>query len=179
MINIFLIPAKGRIDYQVVEEMYGTLGARPADKYPARAENVIEDGILDAWGNTWQGPKHEIPAGFTVRLLDKFYLDHIVTRNGRTTPWKCGTKDFEILIGKTLNGPWTSVLNDSMENHLAPPIPWSIPVNLKKFDIATNTNGQYIKFVCHSHHPTHVNAESWAPRCSLQYLAIYGSQYWS
>ena len=161
--------------------MYGSQGARPAHKFPGRAENVIEDSILDAWGNHWVGPQNNLPAGFTVRLLDKFYLDHIVTRNGKTTPWKCGTKDFEILIGRSLNGPWTSVLNDSMENPLSPPIPWGTPANLKKFDIAANTNGQYMKFVCHSHHPTHIDAESYAPRCSLQYLAIYGSQYmyWS
>ena len=73
--------------------MYGSQGARPAHKFPGRAENVIEDSILDAWGNHWVGPQNDLPAGFTVRLLDKIYLDHIVTRNGKTTPWKCGTKD--------------------------------------------------------------------------------------
>ena len=141
-----------------------------------KAENVIVDDVRDVWGNFWQGPKNYLPAGFTVRFLENFSLDHIVTRNGKTTPYKCGTKDFEILIGRTSNGPWKSVLNDSMENCLAPPIPWNTPADLKKFDIADNTNGQYMKFVCHSHHPTHVDAEVWAPRCTLQYLAIYGSQ---
>ena len=131
--------------------------------------------ILDSWGNTWQGPKDILPAGFTVKFFAKISIDHIVTRNGRTTPWKCGTKDFEILIGATENGPWKSVLNDSMENHLAPPIPWFTPADLEKFDIDDNTNGQYMKFVCHSYHPTHVDAKAWAPRCSLHYLAIYGS----
>ena len=165
--SLFCPTAKARIDYKVVDEVYGN----PANS----AGNVIVDDIIDAWGNHWQGPLNTLPAGFTVKFSKTISLDHIVARNGRTTPWKCGTKDFEILLGATSTGPWKSVLNDSMENHLAPP--WMTYPDLKRFSIADDTShGQYLKFFCHSHHPTHVDAESWAPRCSLQYLAIYGSQ---
>ena len=165
-------PAKGRINYSTV---YQTAGPG-IDHDMDWADNLIVDYGKDKYGNFWQGPRNTLPQGFTLKLSGDISLDHIVVRNGKTTPWKCGTKDFEILIGRTSNGPWKSVLNDSMENTLSPPTPWDILPDLKRFDIADNTNGKYMKFVCHSHHPTHVDADSYAPRCSLQYLAIYGSQ---
>ena len=162
-------PAKGRIDYNIVDQTTGS-GANPLMDW---ADNLIVDHVLDDYGNFWQGPKNTLPAGFTVQFSENISLDHIVVRNGNTTPWKCGTKDFEILLGRTSNGPWKSILNDSMKNTIAPP--WNTPSDLERFDIADNTNGKYMKFVCHSHHPIHTDAETWAPRCSMQYLAIYGS----
>ena len=139
------------------------------------ADNLIVDSGQDTYGNYWQGPMNTLPQGFTLKFSVDVSLDHIVVRNGRTTLYKCGTKDFEILLGKTINGPWKSVLNDSMEN-TTPPTPWNVLPDLERFDINDNTNGKYMKFICHSHHPTIANAQPNAPRCSLQYLAIYGSQ---
>ena len=170
----YFFPAKGRIHYNTVDQTSG-LGQGVNHDYDW-ADNLIVDSNLDKYGNFWQGPVNTLPQGFTLQLPGDISLDHLLVRNGKTTPWKCGTKDFEILIGRTSNGPWKSVLNDSLENHLSPPIPWSTPASLKNFDVADTTNGKFMKFVCHSHHSAHVNAETYASRCSLQYLAIYGSQ---
>ena len=87
------------------------------------------------------------------------------------------TKDFEILLGDSMHGPWKSVLNGSLSNTLAPPSSAGAPI--EQFDIVNvnHIKGRYLKFVCHAYQPAHPDAVGTdSLKCSLTYLAVYGSQ---
>ena len=87
------------------------------------------------------------------------------------------TKDFEILLGDSMHGPWKSVLNGSLPNTLAPPRDASAPI--EQFDIANanHIKGKFLKFVCQAYQPVHPDAVGTESlKCSLTYLAVYGSE---
>ena len=63
------------------------------------------------------------PQGFTLDL-GRFYplhpsassasLHHVDIRNGFTKTKVAGVKEFEILLGSTIDGPWKSAINGTL-----------------------------------------------------------------
>ena len=100
--------SKGRIDYKPVDHIPPVMNPEMDG-----ADNLIMDNTkvrnADTSGTFWQGPSNKMPQGFILEFLEDISLDNIVFRNGKTSEWKCGTKDFEILLGRTEAGPWIRV----------------------------------------------------------------------
>ena len=52
-----------------------------------------------------------MPYGLIFDLGKLRTVDQVDLRNGMAKGWASGTKDFEVFVGDTDSGPWTSILS--------------------------------------------------------------------
>ena len=79
-----------------------------------RPDNVLVDSQVDDKGTYWQGPNSPMPQGFTIDLGRLLSLHHVDIRNGFTKLKVAGVKDFEILLGNAIDGPWKSAITGTL-----------------------------------------------------------------
>ena len=86
-------------------------------------DNVLVDTLVEDHGTFWIGPDDTMPQGIIMDFAKLKYVDVVELRNGYTKGWASGTQDFEILLGNTANGPWKSILNDTLAKATDPANP--------------------------------------------------------
>ena len=118
-----------------------------------------------------------MPNGLIFDLGKEMYVGQVDMRNGYAKNWAHGTKEFDISLGYSATGPWTSILNGTLTAKVWPtglhtnntlPAP-----QREEFLFQNPAGGRYLRFLCLSTWESLANYNGVGDRCSLNYLGVF------
>ena len=119
-----------------------------------------------------------LPYGLVFDLGKERTVAQVDLRNGYAKAWASGVKDFEISLGHTESGPWTTILSDTLTPKVWPngiSTDNSLPApQREEFHVENPVRGRFLKFLCLSTYQSlkdggHPDQH----RCSLNYLGVF------
>ena len=110
-------------------------------------------------------------------LGKKMNVGQVDLRNAYAKNWAHGTKEFDISMGYSASGPWTSILNGTLTAKVWPAgihTNTSLPAPPREeFPLKNPAGGRYLKFMCLSTWESLKNYNGVEDRCSLNYLGVF------